>query len=257
MAVILYSSGVTETFDPKNHTFTDKEILDIFDDVENIRTLRLYEVVNTWCVWGENENQNNNIEGGNFNKLGSDVLQRDIFCPILFIHDTEINPSWKLTDDIIIKGYQDFETDLLKFFDEIAENIIIESQRIRQEQGLEDSLIFLNTIGPTEDKRVMFEFKPKNQNKDFFNANNFAPFANKIFNFLDISYKDDDVFIIFADNKSIILVADEFVKFILDKLIANFTKTEEYEKCNKIKEIFDLWKKNKNLDIKQEDQSNE
>jgi len=127
MAVILYPSGVTETYTATGLVFTDDEILNIFKDYNHIRTMRLYEVPNTWCIWGDNGNE----DDGNFNKLGSDIVQQNIFSEIMCVHDTELDPSWMLTDDVILKNYEDFRIELLQFFDDIAENVIKETERAR------------------------------------------------------------------------------------------------------------------------------
>lgn len=238
MAVILYPSGVTETYEPKGHTFLDDEILKIFKDYLDIRTARLYEVPNTWCVWGENEE----ADDSDFNKLGADILQEDVFCPVLFIHDTEIDPAWMLTDNVILKGYEDFKRELLEFFDHIAENVIRQTQQMREQQGTQN-LIFLTTIGPTEDKRVMFEFDPHKQSEEFWKEEFFLTFSYKVREFLNVNYKDDQTFFIFQDKKSIIYTPDEHVDFLMNKIINLFEKKEKYEYCSELKKVLDKWKK--------------
>ena len=81
MSVLLYPSGVTENYDPKDLVFTDQEIFHIFKDFEYVRSARLVEIPNTWCVWA----QNKKIDENNFNKIGSDILKENIFCELLFI----------------------------------------------------------------------------------------------------------------------------------------------------------------------------
>jgi len=238
MAVILYPSGVTETFEPEAHTFSDKELLKIFEDYKNIRTARLYEVTNTWCVWGENEEP----DDSNYSKLGSDILAEDVFCHVLFIHDTELDPAWMLTDTMILKGYEQFKEELLQFFDAVAENVIRETQQMRQQSGQPNNLILLNTIGPTEDKRVMFEFDPHGQSEEFWKPENFLEFSRRVVGYLNKNYKDQESFVIFADKKSIIVVADESVEFILNKVIEVFEKRENYERCAELNKVMESWK---------------
>lgn len=238
MAVILYPSGVTETYEPSLDTFTDVELLKIFEDFISIRTARLYEVPNTWCVWGENPNP----DSADFNKLGSDIVEENIFCPILFIHDTELDSSWMLTDEIILRSYNEFKNELLHFFDGVAENVIRENQKFKQGKN---SKIKLNTLGPTEDKRVMFEFNPHQQSKDFYKEKYFTEFSRKVFSFLNDFYKDGDTFVIFADKKSIIAIADENVDFLINKIIKNFENREKYERCSDLKNKLDSWQKYK------------
>lgn len=240
MAILLYSSGITETYEPKEHTFTDEEILSIFKEYKNIRTARLYEVPNTWCIWGENEE----IDESEFNKLGSDIIEENVFCPILFIHDTELDPAWMLTDRIILKGYENFKEDLIIFFDQVAEHVIRESQQMRQQNAT--NLIFLNAIGPTKDKRVMFEFDPHKQSEEFWHTKNFIEFSRKVVGYLNKFYKnDEDVFSIFADKKSVIMVSDENVEFLVNKIIKVFEDRENYEKCKELNEVLKKWKSSK------------
>ena len=248
MAVILYPSGVTETYIPEKLVFADSEILKIFNEFTQIRTARLYEVPNTWCVWANNEEDDESI----FNKLGSDIVQQNIFSEIMFIHDTELDPAWMLTDDIILNGYEDFRIDLLQFFDDIAENVIKESERIREEQG--NNLIFLTTIGPSPDKRVFLEFDPHKQSTEFWQRMHFSAFCNKVHEFLSKFYKDGDMFVLFADKKSIILVKDENVDFIMDKIIYEFENyAERYEQCNDLNKVYKSWKKFKRAQKKRDE----
>lgn len=241
MAIILYSSGITEEYQPVDHTFTDDEILGIFEDFENIETARLYEIPNTWCVWGSNSE----IDDSEFNKLSSTMLQEDIFSPVMYIHDTEIDPAWMMTDNIIQKGYNEFKEEFAFLLDEIAENIIKETQNIRQQMGQTDNLVILTTVGPTDDKRVMFEFDPKAQSKQFYEHHFFEEFSKKVYTFLMNHYVNGDTFVLFADKKAIIIVIDENVNEIVNKIINDFKRREKYEKCSELKKILDSWNKYK------------
>ena len=99
MAVLLYANGLTEEHKPKELTFTDEELLTIFPDFEKTRTFRLYEIPNCWCIWGENDPVGKRED--EFNKIGTDILEQICYSPVLFLHDSEINPEWKLTDAMI------------------------------------------------------------------------------------------------------------------------------------------------------------
>ena len=79
--IILYSNGLTEEMSPKEHTFSDKEIIDLFKEFDNIQTQRLDEVSNTWCVWGEY----NNPQSEDYNKLGSDTIRNHCYSHIIFL----------------------------------------------------------------------------------------------------------------------------------------------------------------------------
>ena len=106
MAILLYANGLTEEPKPIKYTFTDKELLDLYQDFDGIRSFRLYEVPNTWCIWGENIPREKRAD--EFHNVGTLMVDIPIFSPILFIHDTEINPAWRLTDEMIVMGYNDF-----------------------------------------------------------------------------------------------------------------------------------------------------
>jgi len=240
MAVILYPSGVTETFSPKNLVFSDQEILKIFEEYDALRTARLYEVPNTWCVWGNVTEDNNN-----FNKLGSDIVQEDLYSEVMFIHDSELDPSWMLTDNMILRNYEEFRIELLQFFDDIAENVIKESERVREQQGIPNNLVILNTIGPTEDKRVMFEFDPHIQSTEFWAEKYFSEFSHKVLEFIQTSYKNGDTFVLYTDKKSIIVIADENVSFIVNKVVEYFKKIESYEDCDTLTKVLKKWKRYK------------
>lgn len=242
MGILLFPSGITELCEPKEHVFTDEEILNIFKKYKHIKSRRLVEVPNTWCVWG----QNTKNDESNFNKIGSDVIKENLFCEILFIHDSQINPEWSLTDDIIYKGYEEFKEQILLYFDSIAENVIKENEKLRQQQGKDTNLIFLNTIGPTADKRVLFEFDPKQQRQEFYNNDYFVNFANKMIEFFsDKDYQETDMFYIFYDKKTVIFVKDENVDYLMQQLIEFFEKNENYENCKLLKLVLEKWKNKK------------
>jgi len=249
MAVLLYPNGLTEHYQPKVHTFTDEEFLGIFPDYNKIRTFRLYEVPNTWCVWGEYTPVDKIPE--DFNKVGTDILDQGCYSPVLFVHDTEVDPSWNLTDTMIISGYEDFKVEMLKFFDEIAADIQIERQKIREQAGDSYSQMKLKQIGVSEDKRIIFEFDLDEQIPEFFMEDNLLDFAKKVHNFLKFSYKDGDIFAIYADKNIIITMQEKPVKSFIDKLIAFFMSREQYEACSVLRNTFDRWKKWKKAKAKQ------
>ena len=237
MAIILYPSGIIEEYNPKQHVFTDQEILHLFDEFTNIRTARLYEVPNTWCVWAEKDK----FTDDEFNKLGSDILQEDVYCHVLFIHDTQIDPAWMLTDDIIYKEYDKFKEDLKNYFDKVAESVILEMYRNTDKEE-EKNFIFLNTLGPTEDKRILFEFNPHNQSQEFYEESHFLRFCNKMIDFIK-SIKLSKTFYIYFDKKTVIFIKDENIKFTIDRMIDTFNKKEQYENSNYIKNIYENWLK--------------
>lgn len=263
MAVLLYANGLTEEFKSSGLTFTDEELVNIFSDFDKLRTFRLAEVPNTWCVWGENV-PIDKVED-EFNKIGTDILEQSCYSPILFLHDTEVDPSWNLTDKMILSGYEVFKEDMLRFFDDIAADIMEERRMAREEMGEDaDGQIHLEQVGVSEDKRIIFKFDFDKQPKDFFQTENLDQFARKVHNFLKFKYKDGDIFAVYAD-KNIIMVSDDAkVKPLIEKLVAFFKDQENYEACSVLRNTFERWEKyktesqnKKNPPEKKEDKGNE
>jgi hypothetical protein len=230
--LLLYGNGLTEEITPSNLTFSDQEILNFFKDFNNIQTKRLDEIPNTWCVWGELEKPNED----DYNKLGSEIIREHCYSKLMLLHDTEVDPSWNLTDDIIYEGYAVFKKKLLKFLDEVAIQTIKEIEQIREVSG-KPNLMALDQVAISEDKRVIFRFNPDKQQPDFFKPTHFEEFANKCYNFLDQYYKDGDHLPIYADKKMIIVLEDSQVAQYVNLLIDFFEKREDYLKCARINEI--------------------
>jgi hypothetical protein len=244
VAVLLYANGLTEEFRPREFTFTDEELIEIFGDFDKTRTFRLYEVPNTWCVWGQNEPIDKVPD--EFNKIGTDILEQECYSPILFLHDTEIDPSWNLTDRMILSGYDNFKLEMIKFFDDIAADIMEERRLAREEEGMsEQSLIVLEQIGISEDKRIIFKFDIDKQKEEFFIEDNLLEFAKKVHNFLKFKYKDGDIFAVYADKNIIMIAEDLKVKPLIEKLIAFFKTHENYEACSVLRNTFERWEKYK------------
>ena len=240
MAVLLYANGLTEEFRPKEHIFTDAELLEIFPDFDKTRTYRLYEIPNCWCVWGENEPPDKRED--EINKIGSDILEQICYSPILFLHDTEINPDWSLTDAMIFSGYDDFKIEMMKFFDNIASEIMEEREKIRQKAGYDPrDGINIEQVGISEDKRIIFKFDMDKQSEKFFIEANLTEFAQRVHNFLKSSYKDGDTFVIIADKNTIMIMDDNQVEGFIDKLIAFFRNIERYEACSVLRNTYEKW----------------
>ena len=256
MSVLLYANGLTEEYRPKNLVFTDEELLTIFPEFDIIKSFRLYEIPNTWCLWGENAPIDKRAD--EFNKLGSDILEQPCYSPILFIHDSEIDPSWKLTDVIIYSGYDDFRKEMLKFFDDIAADILNENERLRKQTGSPPRLLILEQTGISADKRIIFNFDTKKQVDEFFIDENLWDFATKVHNFLKFSYQDAHTFAIYADKNIIIVMNDDDVDDFIKKIISFFESKENYEACSILRNTHEKWvkfKKNNPREI-QEDKEN-
>jgi len=242
MAVIIYSNAILEEISPANLVFTEDEILNIFN--ENYHTMcskRISEIPNSWAVWGLMDNPPEN----EFNMIGSDVVEVEIDSPLMIIHDSEINPSWKLTDDILQKGYNEFLNDTSRFVNEIAAEVIKED-KAKVENGEKDpTLISLKQIGITDDKKLLFLFDVNDQTDEFFLDDAFFIFSERIFTYLQTNFnknlKKKIAFTIFDDNKTVVIVNDNMVESTLIKIIQAFEHNEEYEKCKSLTDIKNKW----------------
>jgi hypothetical protein len=250
MAILLYANGLTEELKPAEFTFTDQEIYGIFEGYDKIRSFRLPEVPNTWCVWGERIPINKAAD--EFNQVGSDIVDQKCYSPVIFLHDTEINPAWRLTDDMILAGYIEFRNELNEFFNEVAKGILEEREQMRMQSGQPPNLMVLEQMGISEDKRIIFRFDMDKQIEEFFSEPNLGEFARKVHNFLKFSYKDGDIFAIYADKNIIIVMADPQVKDFIEKIIAYFQHHENYEACSVIRNTYEQWIKFKGSKVKKE-----
>lgn len=239
MAIAFYNNGIIEEFAPKDQVFTDKEILNIFKEYKKIRTKRITEVQNTWGIWGEDDKH---VNEDDFSKIASDILEENIFSIVIFVHDSEINTAWMPDENVIEQDYGGFKKDMMGFLDFIAEQNIKETQKMRKKMGQENNLIFLDAIGPTEDKKILFKFNPHTQSEEFYKEENFIFFANKIISYIISNYKNKDTFFIFEDNKIRMFVEDEHVEFIMNKFIDNLLIKEKYEECKELKDKYEEWK---------------
>lgn len=246
MALVIYSNGIVEELIPANKIFTDKELTDTFEYYENIKSLRLSEIPNTWCIWGEM----NNPKDYEYNKLASAIANEEVFSHIIFIHDTELDREWKVTDNIIYKPYVEFIDLTSKFITNLMQNIN-EDEKEDNLEAENTSMIFLTILGHTKDKRVLFAFNPDEQNDTFYIDGGWENFSSKIYEYLVKNFDNEmedskKPFVIFSDTKTIVIIEDHFVNNIIDKLIFQFQQKEQYEKCSVISNIKDKWYKIKN-----------
>ena len=245
MAIIQYNSGVVEEVKPIKMVFGDKELLNFFEDHKKLRTKRLIEVPNSWCIWGEKENKDPN----QFNQLATRVTMEKIYSPLMIVHDSELDPDKDLTDRIILKPYPIFKEEVLLLFDSIANEITSENiQNSESNSEFSGSPVppNLDIIGPTEDRRVLLEYNPDNQGKKFYEFNNFSVFTSRTFGYLHQFFNKNTAvpnnsFAIFADNKSIIIVMDDKVDTYMEMLLDNFEKREKYHGCSHIIAILKKW----------------
>ncbi|NJO90324.1 MAG: hypothetical protein HC831_16300, partial [Chloroflexia bacterium] len=211
---------------------------------ERMRTTRFEEIYNSWCVWGENDV----MEEADFNQLGSRITGESIFSPLLVIHDSELDPYMNLTDPKILRTYDQFQDDLLMFFETLATEIIEERDHHQSQQGFSGAPIppILEVLGPTMDKRALLRFHPDRQKDEFYEFESYSAFASRSFNYLHQFFnKNLDVeknsFAIFADNKSIIIVDDEDVDIFSEKIIENYEKREKYHGCSHLVAMIKKW----------------
>ena len=253
MAILQYSNGIIEDFKAEGLTFTDNELLDILAGYDDIRTLRLIEVPNTWCIWGHSDDSDP-IE---FNRIATGIVGEDINSPMVMIHDGELDPAWNLNDPIILNSYEDFKNDVLLFIDDIAKDVLT-TEKTPLDGESSDNLMFLTTLGPTKDKKVLFEFNQHKQSKDFFKPNNFSQFSDKVQDywnqfFIENLEMDDNTCVIYADLKMIVIVEDKNVIHLMKTFIDYFESVENYELCTSINNYIKAWKKyiKKNKKVKE------
>lgn len=238
MGILLYSNGITEDYVPQNMVFAERELVNLFNEYDRIKTKRLVTILNTWCIWGENAD----FDMMDLNRIVSDIVQEPVYSHALFVHDSEINPSWNATDNILYTNYSQYLKEMKKFIDTVANNIVEEFKYYEEEAGLKTMPVFEN-IGTTIDKRVLFAFNPESQYKDFYDNPEFTSFSKKAYEYLRSNAQTKEPFTIYADKKAIIVVDSHHVKSFLDKMVEQFQKEEQYEICKEITTMKKNWLK--------------
>lgn len=240
MAIVVYSNGIVEEFRSLDYTFTEKELVDAYHNYHTLMSSRLIEIPNTWVLWGEMHNPPEN----EYNKIGDEILDVEVYSHVMFIHDTEINPKWNATDNIIYKSYDEFSGLIARFLDDVSKDIVRQNQ---EEMSEEDSqnMIFLITMGHTKDKRVLFAFNPHEQSDMFFVDGSFDKFAIKIFDYVEPNFDPDFTkpFVVFADSKTVVICEDRYVYDLIDRMSDVFLKKEKYEICAKLSDMKNQWRK--------------
>jgi len=240
MALIIYSNGIVEELVSIGDTFSHRELVDSFTEYTSLETFRLPDVPNTWCLWGEMNNPPEN----EFNKIGSEIVVTEIFSHLIFIHDSELNRDWNMTDEILQKSYKEWMDDLAKYTNHLIENISKARQATISEKD-RMNMIFLTTLGHTPDKRVLFKFNPNEQADNFYEVG-FSSFAHNIFKYLEENFYKEPVeeskpFVVYADTKTIVIVDNEDVDQFFKHMLDVFEKNEAYETCSKITDIKNAW----------------
>lgn len=238
MAILLYSNGLTEEYKPINKTFTETEILGFFNEFNSVKTTRIPSMLNTWCIYGVGDN-----DPTEFNKMAVVLLKSKtpIFSHLMFIHDSEINPEWKLTDDILYHDYNNFILSLKKFIDETAERVIDELTANAEYEGKTESLPQLLTIGTTPDKKIIFAYNPDEQSSAFYENEEFYKFSQKVYEYLATNKQNKEPFTIYEDKKAVIIVEKEKVDKFFTKMLHKFQSKEDYEICTNISIMMKSW----------------
>lgn len=239
MAILLYSNGINEDFVPQNMVFAERELVNLFSEYRTIKTKRLINVLNCWCIWGENAD----YDIMDLNRIVSDILQEPVYSHALFVHDSELNPDWNATDNILYTNYSQYLKEIKRVIDTVANNIVEEFRYYEDEAGIKSMPVFEN-LGTTIDKRVLFSFNPEKQYKDFYENPEFGQFSKKTYDYIHQHHdQNKEPFIMYADKKAVIIIDTPHVKTFLDKMLEHFQKEEQYEICKEISIIKNNWNK--------------
>lgn len=240
MALILYSNGIIEGYRPTDTVFSDEALYSIFDGFEYLVSSRLPDVANTWCLWGVMKDPPEN----EFNKIASEIVEQDVWSHLILIHDSELDPKWNVTDTILYKSYEEYTIDLGEFINGIVFEL---KQMAENGDAPPRNMIKLSAIGHTPDKRVIFEFDPGDQHEEFFDAE-FPTFAAKIKDYLGGNFEENtsvdisqDNLIVFADNKTIVVVKHDNTDQIFSSMIDLYTSAEEYEVSGYLQSVQLKW----------------
>jgi len=225
---------------PIEDVFSERELVKSLNNYTSLESFRLPDVPNTWCLWGDIDNPPEN----EFNKIGAEVVESEIFSHLIFIHDSEINSGWQATDAILQKSYRQWMEELAHYTNRLIEDISREKQEEISESD-KTSMIFLTTMGHTADKRVLFAFNPNEQADDFYD-NGWKSFAAKIWEYLEANFYKEPIeeskpFVIFADSKTIVIVENQHMDEFIKQLSIVFEKNEEYEICKNISDLKSAW----------------
>ena len=238
MGVVLYSNGILKDYRPQVHTFTESEIVQLFTEFQAIRTVRVPALVNTWVIFGTGD-----PDPGNYNKIVSDIVREHIYSHAIFVHDSEIDPSWNATDNILYKGYTEFVEEIKATIDAVSLNILNQFQANTDYENKVNYLPLLVSVGETPDNRILFSFNPDDQSKEFYTHDEFYRFSQKVYDFIATNKQEKEPFTIFADKKAIIIIDPLKVKSFLTSVLETFKSKEEYEICNNITKIMKDWSK--------------
>jgi len=246
MALVIYSNGIAEEMLPLNDTFTDDELVGSFNMYESIKSHRLSEIPNCWCVWGFISNPPEH----EFNKLASEIADEDVHSHLIFVHDSELNMNWGITDSILYKSYSTFMKQVGDYIKEMVKYIANEVEK-EYENADTTSMIFLRAVGHTADKRVLYVFNPDEQSENFY-VDGWDKFSFKIYVYLKENFDKEPVeenkpFVIYSDSKTIVIVEDKYVNEVVGSVLQFFERVENYEACSYISSVRERWYTRKTL----------
>jgi len=236
MALKLYNNGIIDEYKPAGLVFTEDELLMNFTSASKIKTMRVKEIPNTWCIFGEYKNASEN----EYNFLASECLDEDILFHVLYVHDSEINPDWDMTDEILFKTYTEFSEDMYSYLNSLAADVMRNENN--EESGSEsEGKLVLESLGTTPDKKILFMFDIDAQDPTFFTDGSFVNFSDKVVTHLLETKKIAKNPVIFKDSKIVITTKPEFFKNLINKIVAEYQLHEEYEICQTLKSMTEKW----------------
>ena len=237
MAFLLYSNGLSEEYKPKSLIFTESELIDLFKEFSEIRTCRLITMINTWCIYGISLNP----DPMEFNRIAAELIKAPVYSHVLYVHDSEIDPKWNVTDSTLYKSYIEFLIEIRKTVDTVAAEIVNQLEAVQQLEGKIPFLPHLAMIGSTPDKRILFGFNPTEQPKEFYEHDEFYKFSQKVYDYISHNKQEKEPFTIYADKKAVIVIKKDKVNPFLETLLQKFQSKEEYEICVNITKIMKDW----------------
>lgn len=246
MGLTIYSNGIFEEYLPSEETFNEAELANMFDDYEEIQSFRLPEIPNCWIIWGYMDNPPEN----EYNTIASEIIGEKVYSHMIFLHDSELNQNWGVTDNILYKSYEDFISIVGEYIRGLVEHIAINAQQQYEEEG-SNSMVFLRVVGHTKDKRVLYQFDPDEQHETFY-TDVWGRFAKQILKYLKDNFNKEPIeknkpLVIFADSKVIVVVDDKKVNNVISRLLKEFEEKENYEACSFISDVKDKWYERKTI----------
>lgn len=228
MAILVYSNGILEEYKSRNLVFSEYDFLEIFKEFEKFRSYRLIFPLNSWCLCADINDEEK------YNYIASKITGETIFGPSLFIHDSEIDPEWKITDDILYDDYAKFYEDMKTLLYDIANEI---------SENAPEYTPSLEPIGTTADKKILFAFDIKKQPQEFWSSEIFDKFAERTYQYISKNQQIAEPFTIFSDDKAIVAIETPKVNDFLTAILEKFQSKEEYEICTQLANIRSEWDK--------------